>query len=182
MSVSGAKQALKCRCRFPSRPPPATGGWGREVSVKQKATWAVPRFRANAGRVGPHRRWEGVGIPSPASPCFLLFLLGGVPGTRRGVAKKRVAARVPGAAAAPRPWCFCLFVHPSVCPAMAALAPTARILLLFLLLLLPPPGGEPLGVGEFVPARDGASHVCSGPEPSPGITIPTVPPPWHSHP
>lgn len=53
---------------------------------------------------------------------------------------------------------------------MAALTPTTRILFLLLLLLLPPPGGEPLGVGDFVPARDRASHVCSGPEPSPGIT------------
>lgn len=133
---------------------------------------------------GSRRRPRRCECPRPrrTRPRPRLALLpppGGVPGTRRGGAKGRVAERVPGAAAG----CAATLVLPSVCPAarpaMAALAPAPRILLLLLLLLQPPPGGEPLGVGEFVPARDGGSHVHTVPAQSPGSTIPRVPPTPH---
>lgn len=162
--------------------PAETPAWLRAAGSRgQEATAAAPSSRADAGR-GAAGAGRASASPPPPGPPSSSSSWAGFPepagvGQTSGWPRGALGLQLHGdPAASARP-----FVRPSVRPAMVAPAPAPRILLL-LLLLLPPPGGEPLGVGECVPARDEDSHVCSGPGPNPGIAVPTVPSRRHSHP
>lgn len=162
---------------------------GAQVALGRAARGARSRPDSPSGRApgpGGGRQFRGslvvartpdVGCPGLGGrplPLPRLALLPPFPpgrGSRNppGRGEQRPSVLVAEAAAAPRPWCFGPSVCPPLRPAMAARAPAPRILLLLLLLPLPPRGGEPLGVGEFVLARDGVSRGRAVPGPAPSL-------------
>lgn len=112
-------------CRFPQGPPPSLEDWGLEVSPtkysvsrRQLGCGAghasrkrVLSFRADTG-LQRARRLGGASTCPPSVP--LLLSRAGVPGTRRGGARKQAAALFAETLAAPR---ICASVrHSSFCP------------------------------------------------------------------